>query len=29
MGGDRSGFEGFGQQVEALGEAARQAAAGL
>jgi len=29
MGGDRSGFEGFGQQVQALGEAARQAASGL
>ncbi|HZU73970.1 MAG TPA: phosphotransferase family protein [Acidimicrobiales bacterium] len=29
MGGDRSGFEGFGQQVEALAELARQSAASL
>jgi len=29
MGGDRSGVEGFARQVEALGEAARQAAADL
>ncbi len=29
MGGDRSGFEGFAHQVEALGEAARAAAAAL
>lgn len=29
MGGDRSGFEGFAAQVQSLGEAAREAAAGL
>jgi aminoglycoside phosphotransferase (APT) family kinase protein len=29
MGGDRSGFEGFAHQVEALGEASRQAASKL
>jgi hypothetical protein len=29
MGGDRSGFEGMGRQVEVLAQSAKDAAAGL